>query len=138
MWIDGTNNGTTFYDQSGNNNPATQTNNPVTTRILQYRTTAFNGSSQYLSATNTFLSSFTAVSWGAWVKTTYSAADTEIMTSNTTNAVFTLRVAGGNPYFRVYAGGVGTVLNPSFNITDGSWHHVMGTWDGSTMTIFVD
>ena len=126
--------GSTAYDKTGKENNGTITGatwaNGQVGQALN-----FNGSSGYVQATGYDLPSFTA---SAWVKTsavsnwkgiiefTSSANDRRGIGLSTAGAVYI--IYGSTSRYKI----------STKEVDDGNWHHVVGTFDGTTATVYVD
>lgn len=66
LWIDWSNNGTTWYDQSGNGYNMTWSNTPVSSRRLQSKQTKFNGTNQNMVSSTGLWISLTSLTISAW------------------------------------------------------------------------
>ena len=131
--------GTTTYDSSGNGLVGTLTNNPVWTtgkygKGLQVSNTdnsyvAFTGSSIY----DTALQNITV---SIWYKELSSSIG-YIIGSN--GGAFTIRGQNSNPTFQVANGVPSSQCNPGGTVlSDHKWHFLTETYDGTTMTGYID
>ena len=99
-----------------------------------------SGSSQYVNVPNqTDLDITSAISVACWAKSgasNWSSSDTFLSKSNS----YSLGGVSGTETveFRVYISGAWKVISftPTFNIT--TWHHYVGTYDGSNLRLYVD
>jgi len=82
----------------------------------------------------------------AWVKTSTSGAMTIFQSYSQNTAVAGIRLEILNGQIALISGkNSGTTLNTDFvepfttkTVNDGSWHHLAGTWDGSTVKVYID
>ncbi|WEL23767.1 DUF2341 domain-containing protein [Candidatus Nanohalovita haloferacivicina] len=78
----------------------------------------------------------------AWVKTDNSSDTRGIIdTQDSDDEGYRITVENGEPEFGVYAGKLNkghTELRGNTMVADGSWHHIVGTWNGSRMKMYVD
>ncbi|GAB3586762.1 LamG-like jellyroll fold domain-containing protein [Hymenobacter daeguensis] len=103
---------------------------------------AFDGTDDYVTIPhNNAFNLTTAISLEAWVRTTSTAE--QYITTKTENSWY-LAVngagtqAGKASFYLNGPSSVGGWLYGTTNIADGHWHHVAGTYDGTTLKIFVD
>src|SRR6202011_1381037 len=105
-----------------------------------------NGTSNYLSTSNleTNPQSF---SISAWVKTTISSGnavvnfeDAQTGASSTGDYDSSLYVGtDGKPHFVVWnTSQFAVIASGTSTVTDGSWHYLAGTYNGSVITLYVD
>tara|TARA_Y200000002_G_scaffold135102_1_gene111379 strand:+ start:16437 stop:18659 length:2223 start_codon:yes stop_codon:yes gene_type:complete len=98
----------------------------------------FDGTDDNIEATKLGLT--TAISVSAWVKTTTTSGTRIIVNEDDwgSNRNWHLYIAGSNKVlFRVYgaSGQIAFIIRATAGeITDGNWHHVCATWDGTTNT----
>lgn len=139
---------TTAVDSSGNarhGTPGTTTNAPtfnVAGLLTGDADTAasFDGG-DYIQLPNTTAFNANTITAEAWA-TTSSAAIQEILGRDTGTAgqrVFQFRVNAGVVEFTMFdsAGNAPTLLG-AINVNNGARHHLVATWDGTTMTLYVD
>lgn len=83
-----------------------------------------------------------SLSLSAWIKTDNSSDTRGIIdTQESGERGYRITVENGELEFGVYAGDIGkgqTELRGNTMIADGSWHHVVGSWDGNRMEVYVD
>ena len=85
----------------------------------------------------------TRMSIGAWVKSTYTAGYQNVISTyrySTYAYGYDLNIRNSGAEFALRGGINGNRavdVNVS-GINDGNWHHVIGTWDGSTIRLYVD
>ena len=138
-------------DSSGNNNTGTYIGSPSPCNAppaLIYDKlgtgVTFNGTSQYVSASNVAFSGLTSLSLTAWYKTTETKVEQFLIYHNSTNANgFLMEMI--NSTFCTLSGqiGNGTTLvtvseGGAISSNDGNWHHAAMTWDGTTIKIYRD
>ena len=144
FWRLGETSGTSAADSSGNNHWGTytggytqgQTPGPLSGDATS--ATLFNGSTGYVTNNDAALNgTFAAISVEAWVKTSTSSTSDVVDDSNATGYELQLNANGS---YTFYVGNSPT-LNATSNATgynDGKWHNVVGTYDGTTIKIYVD
>jgi hypothetical protein len=104
---------------------------------------SFNGIDSYVQAANSFALEGQTVSLEAWVNSTSVDRDSYILSLGASGGV-----AASYALYTGYYGGLrfyvfdGTTFVESPDagpgIWDGNWHHVVGTYDGSTVRLYVD
>ncbi len=117
--------------------------------LTDVQSIVLNGS-QYVSIPSASIST-SAFSIAAWVKTTDSAANVPIISKLTVTGAWSFNLStssDANGYLRFAISSDGQFGGASWNnlngstrvIADGNWHHIVGTFKGSTTTstIFVD
>ena len=90
----------------------------------------FNGSSYLFSSLD--VTGYSQITISAWVKSS-SLNDTHFI-GNWQNAGVLLYGGGGHPSFYVN----GASAAGSNNVADGSWHHWVGTYDGTNISLYID
>ena len=121
-----------FEDASSRTNVEFASPNPFPGQAL-----SFDGSNDYVDVGQLDLGNVFTVE--AWFNT-ISAAETIILRkSGPSSGTYSLFMNGGNVIFRVaQAGGSNNDITSSSTLNDGTWHHVAGTFDGTTMTLYID
>lgn len=124
----------TPYANNGVNSGATPT---IDRKGLANGAYSFNGTSNYVTAAPVSLAKFTV---GAWIKPNGLQTDSASVVSDTyptkvNYAIFfnpgSLQVHGG-----IYLGG--WYYTPIATLADGVWAHIVFTYDGNTMTLYVN
>ena len=126
-----------------NNVPDTTTNYDGTASNVTYATgqfgnaAVFDGSSSYVLASSFMPTGSNPRSASAWVKTTISNANMTILFSGSgsNNNAFIFRVINGNLGVAFYANDHDFTAT---GLTDGNWHHVVATYDGSVAKVYLD
>ena len=107
----------------------------------------FDGSNDYVTAgSDSRLDPTTALSIEAWIEPTgfpsFSGAQTSVIVSKGTTdqaeGHYDLLVYNNRVYFRIYQGGSFKQATGSAVISAGNWYHLVGTWDGTTMLLYVN
>jgi len=101
----------------------------------------FDGGDKITNDTSILLN--TRISVGAWVKSTYTAGYQNVISTyrySTYAYGYDLNIRNSGAEFALRGGANGnrTVDVNVSGINDGNWHHVIGTWDGSTIRLYVD
>jgi hypothetical protein len=100
---------------------------------------SFDGVNDNVRMTNaTNLNPSTALSLEAWVKPSSQPAANSTIVRKATQ--YLLRTTStGVVAFRIYKAGAAIELSTASGaLSAGSWHHVVATWDGAVMAIYVD
>jgi hypothetical protein len=137
--------GTTAYDRSGAGNNGTLTGGPTVTTGKVGQALSFDGSDDYVTIPNaTSLNSTAQVTVSAWIKRSgIGTRQFFVSKGNATTVASTqywLELTAGNVLvFELASGSTEHKLTSSFVLTDTQgWHHVVGTYDGTTQKIFLD
>lgn len=134
-----------FIDATGNGFDLTRNNGVTTTTGKVGGGAEFeSASSQYLegSASNT-LSASTGLSVGGWFRNNTDIGQVVFMSKWATsgdNGEWLIYGSSNTFHFALSTDGTYNATYDIFDDTfdDGSWHFVVGTWNGSTMTLYVD
>jgi RHS repeat-associated protein len=140
-WRLGENSGTSANDQAGNNTGTLRGGVTVGQGGALWGDSdpayKFDGSTGYISVTP-FVGAATALTVEVWLKTTGTAGS--FVNQRTAGNVggFSLESSGNSAVLYINIGGAwyGSVGTKSIN--DGLWHHVVGTWDGSFIRMYID
>ena len=133
--------GTTWYDLSGNGNNGTNSN--ITYSSTNGGILYFNDSSSVsLISNSSSLNPTTGLTIESWVKFSGNSADF-IFEKGNVNTQYSLFSHSTDIVFRTYHSGDTSyhTQNPSkssVGVVNGQWHHIVGSWDGSTKRIYVD
>lgn len=135
--------GTTPPGDSGGYNHAASLNNSPTYTSTGARfgnALSYNGSNTYAQAL--YLGPdvlTTALTLEAWIHPTVVTGQQRIVSSESPpNVFYGLRLNGANVELRLRTGGTTTILTSTGTVSAGALTHIAGTWDGSTMRIFID
>jgi hypothetical protein len=131
--------GTTWFDVSGNNYTGSLTNGPT----YSNQTILFDGTNDFIDLTtaNVAVSSNGARSIYLWMRTTYTSNMAFIGTGTAANSqTFNVVKYSGNyvgvmGYNNDYYPGSG---NSGITITDGIWHYIGVSFDGTNLRTYVD
>jgi hypothetical protein len=142
-WTLDENTGTTAYDRSGSGNNGTLGTAPATPTWVAGKygsALSFDGSDDYVDCgTGSTLNITTAITAEAWVYMTDDRAVEFIAGRGDTGAHgWWLGRDGGYLKFDVGNGTTYSQLPQTGKATLNRWHHVAGTWDGTTIKIYVD
>jgi hypothetical protein len=136
----------TTNDLSGNNNTAT-TSSMTTTSLVAGKigqAFSFNGTNQYISqAATTSLNLGNAFSLAAWVYVTTPVNASIISKQFTTSVPYALGfgLASGSSTqmdFGFYDGASWRLVSQSGTFSSGQWVHVVGTWNGTTASLYIN
>jgi len=100
----------------------------------------FNGSNYIEAASTPTISLINALTVEAWVKTDNAGSTQYIVTKGTddlSNGQYGMVIVGGKFQFHLFQSGHQTALSTT-NVQSGVWYHVAGTWDGTTLKIYVN
>jgi hypothetical protein len=143
-------------DSSGNGYSGTWNNSPTYTASgkINGALTFSNASENYLNMGNTTaMNGLAAITVSAWIKASSSGAnlpethvvDKSICDGSITSGPFELglnleSISSERAEFAVYPVGVGAIVSGygTSNVDDGNWHFLLGEYDGSTASIWVD
>jgi hypothetical protein len=100
----------------------------------------FNGSSQYVDTSDAF-TSLTSFSISAWFKSDNTVSSNQPIVSSRINSISSSKgvdifLSNNILYARVYNNGA-TAVTTSFTDTS-NWHHVVMTYNGTTLDLFLD
>ena len=134
--------GTTWYDLSGNNNNGTLINGTAfnSSNVGSFY---FDNSNDYVSIPyNSIFNTTAGLTIEALVKFSGNSDDF-IFEKGNVNTQYSLFSHSTDIVFRTYHSGDGSyhTQNPqksSVGVTNGQWHHIVGSWDGSVKRIYVD
>ena len=133
---------TTWYDKSGNGNNGTLTNGP-TYSSANGGSIVFDGVNDYVNCGNTQSATITgnSVSLESWVNYNISQEDWKgiIYKSNSNSSGYQLFIDSAESV----AFGVMTTAgflrpNAGFTLSQNTWNHIVGSYDGSNMRIYVN
>lgn len=143
--------GTSAADNSGNSYTGTYSASGVTLAqagALTYdpdTAALFDGIAGTMTCpSGVTIGGLTAISIEAWVKlsnTSFSAPATVAATSNATGLQgFNVQIPAGASLlkFNIGSGGSAYTLTTSYTFSAGTWYYIVATWDGSTMTLYVN
>jgi hypothetical protein len=143
--------GTTAADLSGNGNAGTLQNSPVwstsvpPTPYANTHSLSFDGVQSYVTMGNPAALQLTgALSITAWFKSSATLGNYATLVSKWwsggTEAAYSIHWSNSSgPLFGVgnaALAGIGAATATPY--TDGSWHFLAGTWDGATITLYID
>ncbi len=134
--------GTTAYDRSGSGNNGTLTNGPTKTAGRIGQALSFDGGDDYVTiSSSSALSIGTAATYSTWVKmnalppSSYGYSLIRKWSNGSEDK--TLAIAqNGKPNLFFY--NVGSGVNANTVLSTGVWHHIVGTYDGTTEKIYID
>lgn len=140
--------GTSFADSTYEGNAATSSNSPTFTSGVYSGALTFNGSNQYLSASDAALpSGSSARTIEAWFKTTTVLTNSTYVGilgygTNSNNEAIFFELGDGGTWGNGTDFGIsqyGNAIGASnYTVNDGNWHFGVATFDGTTWRIYVD
>ncbi|MFB6166890.1 MAG: LamG domain-containing protein [Candidatus Nanohaloarchaea archaeon] len=110
-----------------------EASDPARVEGLRGRGLEFDGSDDLVQIDNPDLGDLEEFTVSAWVKTSASDPGT---VAGTAGGGFTLRANSTGVVWTGRAGSSSTVVGPG--ISDGNWHNVVGTYNGSELELYVD
>ena len=144
-----TGNGVTVPDLSGNGNDGVTSD--ANASGLDCRTggkfaggCTFDGTDDYINiADSNIYRPTTAITVSTWFKAESQTGYTRFISANSTaNVGYDLQLfpysVGGRIQFEIGANSGNIASNVGTNYRDSRWHHVVGTWDGSIMKLYID
>lgn len=136
--------GVSAYDSSGNANTGTLTTmDPPNDWVAGKfgKALDFDGSSDHVLTGNSGGNIQNYVSVGAWVKTSGSSGTVVNKDAGGGNAnrAYKIQLSSGKVNIIVFKSSVvyDSVTSNSY-INDNQWHHILGTWDGNTINVYID
>ncbi len=139
--------GTSIVDTSGNNNTGTLVNSPVWVQGKIGKALSFNGNNNYVDFNNTSIAGATSGTVEAWVNaknwntstrmTVFSSeigpawANLRLVLFSNFNNSLTFSVSNGTTSITDNVN-TGTILSTN------TWYHIVGTYDGSVVKIYVN
>ena len=123
-------------DFSGTGNHATTTNGPAWVNGKRGKALLFDGSNTYVSApSSASLHPTSAVTVSAWVRANTWANDRRIVATGDTVTGYEL-LSNGRSLLSWYVENVTEIDGPL--PSTGEWHHIVGSYTGSTNTLYID
>lgn len=133
IWIGGTKYFVPLFDEGGD--PADYTNNYslLFDGVDEYLEGAISGGSSIKSVT-------TNLSMSAWVKSATNASQIAISIGKdaTRYAILGLRSGSNGVWFKLKTDSQTTSYIKGTGLDDDAWHHIVGTWDGTNLLIYID
>jgi hypothetical protein len=146
--LDESSGATQFADSSGNSHPATIAGTPVysTASKVDIGSIQFDAT-QYGSITSgAWFGIRSTFSVEAWFSTTTTGLrmligyDNIIQNPGNPTRVFQFYLSGGQVIFLplMSSGSYAVASSPATTYNDGAWHHAVGTYDGTSVRLFID
>jgi hypothetical protein len=139
--------GTTTADMSGNAQKGTLTNGPVWATGKYGTAVKFDGKNDYIQTAHTAALNITGnqISLSAWISPA-SISSTRVIVGKPASATqhispnysYALLMVSGVPRFHVRLGNTTYTLNAATTLTTNTWKHIAGTYDGTTMRLYID
>lgn len=137
------NTGTTAADASGSGNTGTLLNGPTWASGKVSNSLNFDGVDDYISVgTPSALSLSTTGTLSAWIKTNTSTFYPVIVGNadfvNDSRGYLLALDSSGHARIELCSASAFKNVDSSATYLDGNWHHITGTWDGTTIRLYVD
>ena len=133
--------GTTWTDRSGNGNNGTLTNGPTFSSNNGGTIVFDNVNDRVVISNSDSLNPTDELSIEAWVNFDADSQDF-IFEKGVVNTQWSLFSHGYDIMFRTFhepdSGYTNTSVTKSTYITNGQWHHIVGSWDGANKRIYID
>jgi hypothetical protein len=138
--------GTTAYDYSGHHHDGTLQGGPSWTHGRFQGALGFNGEATAVTVPDSPALEPAAVSVSAWVNSAQSPGSYRYIAAKGANGCFAASYGlytganGGLEFYVSAADGLTWTLSPDAGqgVWNGQWHNVVGTFDGSTVRLYVD
>ncbi len=143
IWHFDENTGNVAYDATSNQNDGIITGATWTSSLMGYAL-SFNGNSDDVTVPHSLSLDITGqFSVQAWIQSTGTNSYYAIVDKYEYNPAgskgFTLYISSGILRFSIYSGAVGIAdVFGTTELRDNTYHHVMASWDGSFMSVYVD
>ncbi len=128
-------------DSSPNALPGTSTAMADASTSVIPKAATLNGTTSIVTIPNASALNPTFISVEAWIKTTSTGLCSILSkdrTTTTAGRVWQFRVNAGKVEFIPFNATTNANLVSTAVVNDGQFHHVCGTWDGSTVQVYVD
>jgi hypothetical protein len=128
-------------DSSPNSLPGTSTALANGSTAVIPKSATLDGTTSTVAIPNASALNPSFISVEAWVKTTSTGLCSILSkdkTTTTAGRVWQFRVNGGKVEFIPFNATTNANLLSTAVVNDGQFHHVCGTWDGSTVRVYVD
>ena len=104
---------------------------------------SFDGTDDFVSTGLESIPDLTQISAAAWIRTSSINSMSVVSkyrhsSGSNLDDSFYLRITDGIVRWQLNAGDQSSVGGGTVIVADGEWHHVVGTWDGSSQVIYVD
>lgn len=137
--------GSVVADTSGNGNTGAATGTTIVAGIFG-KARSFNDSDYVYIPNAVTLNPTNAITVEAWVNTANSADGAIVSKYNhntflPSDQAYHLTIGGGSPgkiRWQIASGTNFSIVDGAIFVTDGNWHHIAGTYDGSTQKLYVD
>jgi hypothetical protein len=137
---------TTWNDLSGNNNSGSLVNGP-TFSTANGGSIVFDGTNDYVDVSNSTSLNPTTISIGAWFYLNSLVTNQNIISKGFTSVAepfvqYTLKMLDSSPFntiqIQTSIGGTRQTLTSATTLTTGVWYYAVGTYDGSTLRMFIN
>jgi hypothetical protein len=140
--------GTTVYDETTNNNDGAIYEavwvGPTWVAGKYGTALQMDGIDDYITVPDDVSLEPSLITLEAWVKSSNPGGSNRYIVGKgarlCTASSYAFYTRGGGLYFYIYNPSYGYKLSPGYGsgIWDGQWHHIAGTYDGSTLRLYVD
>ena len=138
--------GDDVFDESNNGNNGEFNGSNISTAVvsgIKGNARVFNGSDDYIDAGNdasiTTSLSNSPFTFGAWIKASSSGTIQRIIDNDYVENSFFFGInTDDTAILQIWDGTAWGVVTGSTIITNDAWHHIIGTYDGNTIKIYVD
>lgn len=100
----------------------------------------FDGTNDYVAISDNSALSASNITVSAWVNPTVNGSNNMVVAKRETNFEYQFFVGDGAPNFTIFSGGTGTgtTATSSQTLSTGTWSHIVGTYDGATVKVYVN
>ncbi len=134
--------GGTAYDKSGNNHSGSWNGTGH-----QYaegkkgKSAKLNGQDNYIEAASSHMLESSLVTVSTWVKLDQGSPDDQVLIGKYdagANKDYNLRIIGGQLGFSIFSGIASYQVSAGMTLSADQWHYVVGSWDGTVLSIYVN
>lgn len=142
-WRLGEASGTSAADATGNGNTGTYVNTPtlgVAGAVSGDTAVTFASASAEHLTTLADATDLPSSAWSmeAWFRTSTTGARQNILVRTTGSRPGLFVFSNNRVLCQVFDGAINVNVSPTATVTDGLWHHVVGTYDGVSIRVYLD